>query len=280
MADNKIPTGETECGTAAPGCQIAENNQGPTGGGACPTCFERVCAWGVHLLTASGAVVGLLALAAAARGDWLVSLRWMALTIAIDGVDGALARTFRVKIVVPSVDGALLDNVVDYFTWSVVPAFFLCMSPLAGEWGRWPAAAAILIASGYQFARIDAKTSDHTFSGFPSYWNIVVFYLFVLGYPAWFNVAVLLVCAAASFAPLRCLYPSRTPHWRPFNVLFGGLWALCLTVALFRYPEAMRPISAFRGYTWPTMPHSPRGSPCAPDGTRRGRRPPDGKGTA
>jgi phosphatidylcholine synthase len=202
---------------------------------------QLVCAWGVHLLTASGAVFGLFALTAAARGDYVASLFWMALTIAIDGVDGALARTFHVKAVVPSVDGALLDNVVDYFTWSVVPAFFLFVSPLAGEAGRLPVVAAILIASGYQFARIDAKTTDHTFSGFPSYWNILVFYLFVLGYPAWFNVSVVLLCAAASFAPLRCLYPSRTPHWRAFNVAFGSLWALCLTVALFRYPAGHMP---------------------------------------
>jgi phosphatidylcholine synthase len=195
----------------------------------------------VHLLTATGAVFGLLALTAAARGDYRVSFLWMALTIAIDGVDGALARAFHVKTVVPSVDGALLDNVVDYFTWSVVPAFFLCMSPLAGSLGRFPAAAAILVASGYQFARVDAKTADHAFSGFPSYWNITVFYLFVLQLPAWFNVSVLMACAVASFTPLRCLYPSRTPHWRAFNVLFGSLWALCLTVALFRYPSGHMP---------------------------------------
>jgi phosphatidylcholine synthase len=191
----------------------------------------------VHLLTASGAVFGLFALTAAAHGEYVASLRWMAVTVAIDGADGALARLFRVKTLIPSVDGALLDNVVDYFTWSVVPAFFLCMSPLAGEMWCFPVAAAILISSGYQFARCDAKTEDHNFSGFPSYWNIVVFYLFMLKCPAWFNAAVLLLCAAASFAPLRCLYPSRTPHWRAFNVAFGTLWAFCLTVALVRYPE-------------------------------------------
>lgn len=202
-----------------------------------PRPFELVCAWGVHLLTASGAVFGLFALVAAARGDLIASLRWMALTIAIDGVDGALARRFRVKAVVPSVDGALLDNVVDYFTWSVVPAFFLCESWLAGGLGRFPAAAAILIASGYQFARSDAKTADHAFSGFPSYWNITVFYMFMLKTPPWLNVPIILVFAVASFLPLRCLYPSRTPHWRAFNVVFGSLWALCLTVALFRYPN-------------------------------------------
>jgi len=186
-------------------------------------------------------VVGLLALVAVAHGEYMVSLRWMALTIAIDGVDGALARRFRVKSVVPSVDGALLDNVVDYFTWSVVPAFFLFMSPVIGEQWRVPVVAAVLVASGYQFARCDAKTADHTFSGFPSYWNIVVFYLFMLEYPAWFNTSVIFLCAAASFAPLRCLYPSRTPHWRAFNVVFGVLWALCITAALFLYPHGHAP---------------------------------------
>jgi phosphatidylcholine synthase len=230
-----------ECGTAAPACQCGANDPGTTGEGACATRPELARAWAVHLLTASGAVFGLLAMTTAARGDYVASLCWMAVTIFIDGIDGALARRFRVKAVIPSLDGALLDNVVDYFTWSVVPAFFLCMSPLAGEWCRYPVAAAILIASGYQFARSDAKTEDHSFSGFPSYWNIVVFYLFMLKYPVWFNVAVLLLCAAASFAPLRCLYPSRTPHWRAFNVAFGALWALCLAVALIRHPIGHMP---------------------------------------
>ncbi len=215
-----------ECGTTAPGC---------------PTCLELVRAWSVHLLTASGAVCGLFALTTAASGDAVASLFWMAATVTIDGVDGALARRFRVKTVVQSVDGALLDNVVDYFTWSVVPAFFLCMTSLAGELWRFPVAAAILISSGYQFARCDAKTEDHTFSGFPSYWNIVIFYMFMLKSPVWLNVVVLLSCAVASFAPLRCLYPSRTQHWRAFNVVFGSLWALCLVFALFRYPHGHLP---------------------------------------
>ncbi len=235
-------TAAQTCETATPGCQSVTSPQGPTGEGLRPTRLELVCAWAVHLLTASGAVCGLFALTAATRGDHVASLWWMAVTVFIDGVDGALARLFRVKSVIPSLDGALLDNVVDYFTWSVVPAFFLCMSPLAGNVLCYPVAAAILIASGYQFARSDAKTEDHSFSGFPSYWNIVVFYLFMLKYPVWFNVAVLLLCAVASFAPVRCLYPSRTPHWRPLNVALGALWALCLAVALIRYPNGHMPL--------------------------------------
>jgi phosphatidylcholine synthase len=159
-------------------------------------------------------------------------------TVAIDSIDGALARFFHVKDRVPHVDGALLDNIVDFFTWSIVPAFFLYMSPLlAGAVWRWPAVAAVIIASGYQFSRTDAKTEDHSFSGFPSYWNIVVFYMFVLDTPPWLNFIVIMTCAVASFLPIRCLYPSRTEIWRMFNVAFGCFWAACLIMVLIRYPR-------------------------------------------
>jgi phosphatidylcholine synthase len=201
----------------------------------------RAYAWGVHLLTASGAVFGFLAVVAAFREQYLSSFAWMAVTVMIDSVDGALARFFRVKDRVPHVDGALLDNIVDFFTWSIVPAFFLYMSPLlSGPW-RWPAVAAVIIASGYQFSRTDAKTEDHSFSGFPSYWNIVVFYMFVLDTPPWLNFMVIIACAVASFLPIRCLYPSRTEIWRLFNVAFSCFWAACLIMVLLRYPEGHGP---------------------------------------
>lgn len=206
----------------------------------------RLAAWLVHLLTASGAVFGLLALVAAARGQWLASFQWMTVTLVIDSVDGALARYFRVKQRVPGVDGALLDNVVDYFTYAAVPAFFFCMSEsLLPHGTRVLSAAAILLASSYQFSRTDAKTPDHAFSGFPSYWNVLLFYLFVSDWPPVANLLVILACAVMSFLPLRCLYPSRTRAWRPFNLAFGGLWAASLMAAILTYPENHRPFVAF-----------------------------------
>lgn len=194
-------------------------------------------AWMVHLLTASGAVFGLLAMHAAASHAYVPALWWMIVTCAIDGVDGALARWRRVKFFLPHFDGALLDNMVDYFTYVIVPAYFLLHTELVAAPWRLPLAAVIILVSAYQFCQDDAKTEDHTFTGFPSYWNVAVFYLFMLHWPQWANAVLLVLCAAAVFIPIRYLYPSRTPLLRPVSVALGLLWAGMLIVALLRYPN-------------------------------------------
>jgi len=196
-----------------------------------------VSAWGVHLFTASGAVFGLLAMSATANERYILALFWMAVTTGIDGVDGALARKFRVKHYLPQFDGALLDNIMDYFTYVLVPAYFLLHGDILPVRWRLPVAFLILLASAYQFCRIDAKTEDHTFTGFPSYWNVAVFYLFLLPWPWQVNAALLLLCALGVFIPVHYLYPSRTPILRPVNIALGLVWAVMLLTALALYPE-------------------------------------------
>jgi len=196
-----------------------------------------ISAWLVHLFTASGAVFGLLAIRATAESEYIEALIWMAVTCAIDGVDGTLARKFRVKQYVPQFDGALLDNIMDYFTYVLVPAYFLLHVEVLPKSWRLPLAFVILLASAYQFCRVDAKTPDHTFTGFPSYWNVAVFYLYLLDWPWQVNAALLILCAVGVFIPVRYLYPSRTPILKPLNIALGLVWATLLLVALYRYPE-------------------------------------------
>jgi phosphatidylcholine synthase len=201
-----------------------------------------ISAWLVHLLTASGAVFGLLAMSATADGRYVMALLWMAVTTAIDGVDGTLARKFQVKKFLPQFDGALLDNIVDYFTYVLVPAYFLLHVDVLPKSWRLPVAFLILLASAYQFCRVDAKTPDHTFTGFPSYWNVAVFYLFLLSWPWQVNAALLILCAVGVFIPVRYLYPSRTPILKPINITLGLVWAAMLLVALKRFPEGHEPV--------------------------------------
>ncbi|NLN94059.1 MAG: hypothetical protein GX130_12240 [Candidatus Hydrogenedens sp.] len=206
-----------------------------------------ISAWLVHILTASGAVFGVLALEAIAREAFITALWWMAVTIAIDGVDGALARWRRVKEHLPHFDGGLLDNMVDYFTYVLVPAFFLWYGPvLAASW-RLPIAVLIIFASAYQFCQTDAKTEDHAFTGFPSYWNIAVAYLFLLEWPHSVNGIILIICAFGVFIPIRYLYPSRTPHYRAWNIFLGLLWAAAVLGALLRYPQGHYGLILFSG---------------------------------
>src|SRR4029079_7616768 len=104
---------------------------------------------------------------------------WLFLQVAVDATDGLLARRLRVYERTPGVNGAKLDDIVDYLCYVFVPALMVWRAPLVPADWVVPVAAAMLLSSAYGFNRGDAKTSDHFFTGFPSYWNIVVFYLFL-----------------------------------------------------------------------------------------------------
>lgn len=203
-----------------------------------PSYSETIPAWSVHLVTASGAILGLLALVAITNHQWILAFVWMAACLLIDSVDGTLARLMRVKYVLPTFDGALLDNMVDYFTYVIVPAFFLYEANLLpGMLATTVTAGLIILASGYQFCQSDAKTEDHYFKGFPSYWNIVVFYLFLLEMNIWVNLAILLFLCALVFIPIKYVYPSRSPQYQFLTLALAGVWGALCSVTLATYPR-------------------------------------------
>jgi phosphatidylcholine synthase len=185
-----------------------------------------------------------LALDAVSRGAYGGAFVWLAIATWIDSTDGTLARRVRVKEVLPNFDGARLDDIVDYLNYVVVPVVLAHSAALLpqGQTG-WLIAAFPLVASGYGFCQTDAKTADHFFKGFPSYWNVVVFYLYVLRSPQWFNVAVLLILSVMVFVPIRYLYPSRTPTARHRTYALGLVWAVLLAVLLWQFPTPSRTLA-------------------------------------
>jgi len=201
---------------------------------------RRLAAWAVHLLTASGAVVALLALAAIHRGRYAEAFGWMAVALAIDSVDGTLARAVAVRTVLPTFDGARLDDVIDYLNYTVVPLALIYASGRLPSDLALPAVAFVLLASAYGFAQIDAKTSDGYFKGFPSYWNILAFYLYALDTPQWFGAAALLLFGILVFVPIYYVYPSRNPRFRTITVTLGVAWAISALVILARLEDAPR----------------------------------------
>jgi phosphatidylserine synthase len=144
-----------------------------------------------------------------------------------------LARAVRVRECLPWFNGAKLDDIVDYLTYVFVPALFVWRSLLVPATWTIPVASAMLLSSAYGFNREDAKTSDHFFTGFPSYWNIVVFYLFVMHASQTLNAIILLVLAGFVFIPIRYLYPSRTPYWRVLTIILGLIWGAMLLALLW-----------------------------------------------
>ena len=200
-----------------------------------------VTAWLVHALTAGGALLAFLALRAATAGDFRDAFLWLALATAVDAADGWLARVAHVKTRIPHVDGARLDDIVDYLTFVFVPAWILDRAGALPSGAPGLAViAAVLLSSAYGFSRADAKTSDHFFTGFPSYWNIVAVYLVALGLGTAFNAAVLLGLAAAVFVPIGYVYPSRTPSLQRTTVALGLVWGVMMLAIIWWLPSPPR----------------------------------------
>jgi phosphatidylcholine synthase len=156
----------------------------------------------------------------------------------VDGTDGMLARRWRVKELAPQFDGALLDNIVDYITYAFAPMVLLwTQGYLPGGALGGVVAAAPLVASCYQFCRSDAKTDDHFFLGFPSYWNIVAFYVVVFELSELTTTVVLLALVVLVFVPVKYIYPSRTEKLWYLNMALSVLWMGVYAVIVALMPD-------------------------------------------
>lgn len=196
-----------------------------------------VTRWLPHAYTASGTILGLMAILAVTEGDLRSAFLWLFAAAAVDGTDGWLARRCRVAERVRSVDGARLDDIVDYVTYVFVPAYLIHQTDLLPDAAALAVTSTMLLASAYGFARTDAKTSDYFFTGFPSYWNLVALYLYLGRLPSWANAIVIVVLSFLVFVPTAYVYPSRTPILRRTTLAFASLWGAALLAMIWRLPE-------------------------------------------
>jgi phosphatidylcholine synthase len=197
-------------------------------------------AWLVHLYTALGAVVAFIAILLIEQLKFPEAFWLMSLAVVIDATDGTLARGARVKEILPWFDGDRLEDIIDYLNYVIVPCwFFIHANLLPVEDALWLASLPLL-ASAYGFCQKDAKTSDHFFLGFPSYWNVVAFYFYVLRWPPWINAFAILLLSILVFVPIKYIYPSRNPHFRLLTNSVGILWAFAVLAIIYLLPEPPR----------------------------------------
>jgi phosphatidylcholine synthase len=205
-----------------------------------PAKHSRIRAWLVHLYTASGAFLAFVGAWAVVHGSDRIALAAMLAATIVDATDGMLARRARVKEVLPQIDGARIDDIVDYLTFVFLPLLLLDASGGLYRFQAFPVAAIVLVSSMYGFVSPDAKTSDHFFTGFPSYWNIVVLYLMAFATPPGVNAIVLLVLSALVFVRIGYVYPSRTPVLQRLTLALASLWGLALAIIIGMWPDAPR----------------------------------------
>ena len=192
----------------------------------------------VHVFTATGAVFAMLAMLAAAEGDWPMMVLWLIVAFAVDGVDGPLARRFHVRTHGARFDGDLLDLIIDYLTYVFIPAFALFKSGLLPGWTGWVAIILITFASALYFADTRMKTGDKSFNGFPGCWNMVVAVLFVVEPSFWLILGLVTALAVAMFLPLRFIHPVRTKRWRALSLPVAVLWSALVFWAAWHEFEA------------------------------------------
>jgi len=196
---------------------------------------QKLFAWLVHLYTAMGLVaaagIAVLIVRGGDRAFRLAFLLMMAAT-AIDATDGSLARKARVKEVLPHFDGAALDNLIDFQTYTTLPLLLLWRAGILEDAAAWILLLPLL-ASAYGFSQVNAKTDDGFFLGFPSYWNIVAFYLYVFHAPAWVSVPLIVTLAALTLVPTPYLYATRGGPFAGLINAGAAVWIVLLGLILF-----------------------------------------------
>ena len=194
--------------------------------------FERVRAFSVHILTACGAALALLALIFATGGHWAAMFFCLGLALVVDGVDGPLAREFKVAEILPRWSGDTLDLIVDFTTYVFVPAYAIAASGLLPQFLAIAAGVVVVVSGALYFADRQMKTADNYFRGFPAVWNLGAFYLYLLEPAQWLAAGMVAALAALSFAPIKFLHPLRVKHLRVLNVALLAAWAVLAFLAV------------------------------------------------
>jgi phosphatidylcholine synthase len=191
----------------------------------------RIRAYSVHLFTAIGASLAMLALLEAAQQDWAMMTIWLTVAFIVDGIDGPLARRYDVTENAPIIDGVLLDLIIDFLTYVMIPAYALYGSGLLPGWSGWIVVLLIPFASALYFADTRMKTEDKSFRGFPGCWNMVTLALLVI-VPPWEVILGLVVALCiAQFLNLKFVHPVRTARWRWLTLPVALVWTAAIAWA-------------------------------------------------
>jgi phosphatidylcholine synthase len=191
----------------------------------------RIRAYSVHLFTAIGASLAMLALLEAAQQDWAMMTIWLTVAFIVDGIDGPLARRYGVTEHAPIIDGVLLDLIIDFLTYVMIPAYALYGTGLLPGWSGWIVVLLIPFASALYFADTRMKTADKSFRGFPGCWNMVTLALLVI-VPPWEAILGLVVALCiAQFLNLKFVHPVRTARWQIVTLPVAVIWTGAIAYA-------------------------------------------------
>lgn len=189
------------------------------------------------MFTASGLLAGFMAILAINEKDWRATMFWLIAALIIDGIDGTFARIFKVKEVLPFIDGKTIDYVIDFATYAIIPAYFFYEAELVETHWRLPLTFLILMVSALYYGKEGMVSADNYFIGFPVLWNVVVFYLvFVLSCSPLINGLLVVFFAVLHFLPIKFAYPSQASRLKGITIIASIIFLIALPVIVFKYP--------------------------------------------
>jgi phosphatidylcholine synthase len=192
----------------------------------------RAAAFAVHIFTATGAAVALIALLEAVREHWAAMFAWLGVALIVDALDGPVARRLDVVRLQPDWSGEVLDLVVDFVTYVFVPAYAITASGMLLPVAAPLLGAGIVITGALYFADRRMKTADNHFRGFPALWNAAAFYLFLLQLSPTLSSALVALLIVLTFVPFHVIHPVRVARLRGLTLSLIALWALLAVVVL------------------------------------------------
>lgn len=201
--------------------------------------MHTIAAWSVHAFTLTGVVWATLALIALINDQPKLMWLYLGIALIVDGIDGTLARRANVRLYAPHFDGTILDSVIDYLTWTFIPALFMYRAGLLGE-GALGIVLLLLInvTSMFCYANTKMKTDDFYFMGFPAAWNIVALALWLFN-PGTVPTAILVILfSILTWAPITFVHPLRVAKFMAVNIVAALAWVIASAVLVASYPVA------------------------------------------
>tara|TARA_Y100001936_G_scaffold90358_1_gene88924 strand:- start:52 stop:789 length:738 start_codon:yes stop_codon:yes gene_type:complete len=213
--------------------------------------YEKILSFSIHLLTGMGIIAGFFAVIAILNDNQKEAFLWLGLAFLIDSVDGTLARKFNVKKNLPNIDGKMLDSIIDFFNYVIIPSIMIYWFRYVPDQFIIFIPAILILISIFSYVNLNILTDDNYYNGFPAIWNVVILYFYIFGTSQNINLIFLILLILLKFSPLKCIHPLRVKKLKNFSIFFSILWFITSVFLIILKGSNLNPVyEIFLMFLW------------------------------
>ena len=213
--------------------------------------YEKLLGLFVHFLTGCGVIAGFFSLIAVLNNNQKEAFIWLGVAFLIDSIDGTLARKFNVKKNFPHIDGKMLDSIIDFFNYVIIPSIMIYWFKYVPDQFLIIIPSILIFISIYSYVNLNVLTNDNYYNGFPAIWNVVVLYFYIFGSSQMINFIILTLLILLKFSPLKCIHPLRVNKLKYLSIFFTILWFLMSALLILIKQSDINPVyELFFMFSW------------------------------